>query len=75
MIYDLLIGRNSCAFCAEGSNVGGNCEPDKLDCENASPWRLPGFCRNDGYEGAGLNGCVNCEHMRTICSTSCNWCT
>ena len=34
-----------------------------------------GFCANDGYVGAGLNGCKNCPFMRTNCATTCNWCT
>ena len=35
-------------------------------------------CQNGGvkesYAAAGQNGCSNCEGIRPVCSTSCNYC-
>ena len=64
---------SNCGFCAAGSN--GSCKKDAYDCISGPPWHMNGFCANDGYLGAGLNGCKNCPFMRTNCATTCNWCT
>ena len=52
----------------------GSCASDKVDCR-ALPWYRDDVCKGDTYLEAGENGCVNCPNLRSICATSCNWCT
>ena len=63
---------NDCSTCQSGSY--GTCAADEVDCVTL-PWNRDDFCRGDNYFNAGVNGCVNCPNIRSICATSCNWCT
>ena len=64
--------RQGCPTCQGGSN--GLCAPDEIDCQ-ALPWYRNDFCGGDYFLDAGKNGCVNCPQLRSVCATSCNWCT
>ena len=63
---------NDCSTCQGGSS--GTCQPDVAHCI-ALPWYREDTCNGDNFETAGENGCTNCEYIRDICATSCNWCT
>ena len=52
----------------------GSCASDEADCQ-ALPWYRDNFCSGDTYFEARANGCANCPNLRSICATSCNWCT
>ena len=52
----------------------GLCASDKVDCQ-ALPWYSYDLCKGDTFIEARANGCVNCPNLRSICATSCKWCT
>ena len=64
--------KHGCSICKGDSY--GSCAPDEIDCQ-ALPWYRTDFCGGDYFLDAGANGCVNCPQLRSICASSCNWCT
>ena len=73
-IFQFLKGAaNDCSTCASGS-TGTSCEPDLVNCEGL-PWYRDDLCGDQDYVAAGNDGCSKCDFIRSICATSCNWCT
>ena len=78
-IISLLGGTNDCSFCAPGSAQLSvpQCQADHRICSSSnfvSLWTGT-YCGGKGLVAAGQNGCHDCQRLRPVCATLCNWCS